>query len=174
MRRALKEAASGVVTRIQRLLDFANDRGLKASLGYCGNDVTIRRPAVIEVPERVFIEDKVSIASFLHIWGNAGVRIGSKTMIGSHVAITTATHDPDASLMSETLIERPVVIEHQVWIGAHVVIMPGVTIGAQSVVAAGAVVLTDVPPGTIVAGVPAKVLRVKNPSDATPRIDVAE
>ncbi|MGA3308101.1 MAG: DapH/DapD/GlmU-related protein, partial [Xanthobacteraceae bacterium] len=153
MRQALKIVASPFFTRVQRLLDFANDRALKASLGHCGTDVAIWRPVAIEVPDKVFIENHVTIASFLHIWGNAGVRIGRETMIGSHVAITTATHDPDAWIMNETLVERPVVIEHHVWIGAHAIIMPGVTIGAHAVVGAGSVVLTDVPSGSVVAGV---------------------
>jgi acetyltransferase-like isoleucine patch superfamily enzyme len=53
----------------------------------------------------------------------------------------------------------PIVIEDNVWLGANVVVMPGVTIGKHSVVAAGSVVTKDVPPDTIVAGVPAKVVK---------------
>ena len=56
----------------------------------------------------------------------------------------------------------PIVIEDNVWIGANVAIMPGVTIGKHSVVAAGSVVTTDVPPDSVVAGVPAKVVRTLN------------
>lgn len=159
MRQMLKEVAINALMRFERLLDLARERRLKASLGHCGKDVSIRQPSVIEVPRNVMIDDHVSIASFLHIWGNAGVRIGSRTIIASHVAITTATHDPDAVDMYHSLIERPVVIEHDVWIGAHAVIMPGVTIGAHSVVGAGAIVRHDVASGTIVAGVPATFLR---------------
>jgi len=54
---------------------------------------------------------------------------------------------------------KPVVIEDDVWIGANAVVLPGVTIGARSVVGAGAVVVKDVAPKTIVAGVPARVIR---------------
>ena len=54
---------------------------------------------------------------------------------------------------------EPITIETNVWIGATATILPGVTIGANSVVAAGAVVTRDVPPATLVAGVPAKVIR---------------
>jgi acetyltransferase-like isoleucine patch superfamily enzyme len=162
------------LTPVLQLFDFARDRRLKASLGHCGENVVIRQPSVIEVPENVFIEDRVGIASFLHIWGNARVTIGARTMIGSHVAITTGTHDPDALVMRDTLIEQPVVIEHDVWIGTHAVIMPGVTIGAYSVVAAGSVVRTDIAPGCIVAGVPAKIVRQKNLLEGGNQIAVAE
>ena len=53
----------------------------------------------------------------------------------------------------------PVVIEDNVWIGANVTVMPGVTIGKHSVVAAGSVVTTDIPPDTMAAGVPAKIIK---------------
>jgi maltose O-acetyltransferase len=163
MRHPLRELAIGALMRVQRLLNSTNDRALRASLGHCGRNVVIRQPAVIETPQYVFIDDDVSIASFLHIWGNAGVRIGSRTMIASHVAIATATHDPDAIDMYRSLVEYPVVIEHDVWIGAHAVIMPGVRIGAHSIVAAASVVRHDVAAGTIVAGVPARYLRQRGP-----------
>jgi maltose O-acetyltransferase len=64
--------------------------------------------------------------------------------------------------MQSTLLMREVVIEEDVWIGAHAIIMPGVTIGRGAVVGAGAVVTTDVEPRAIVVGVPAKVLKFRN------------
>ena len=54
---------------------------------------------------------------------------------------------------------KPVVIEDDIWIGANAVILPGVTIGHHTVVAAGAVVTKDVPPHSLVAGVPAKIIK---------------
>jgi acetyltransferase-like isoleucine patch superfamily enzyme len=161
----LKRLAIRFLNALQGKLDLAKDRAIRAALGYCGADVRIRHPVVIEVPQNVFISDNVSIASFLHIWGSGKVTIGRGTMIASHVAITSATHDPDALLMNRTLIARPVVIEDNVWIGAHAVIMPGVVVGANSVVAAGSVVLKDVVPNTVVAGVPAKLVREKDRSE---------
>jgi maltose O-acetyltransferase len=142
-------------------LEKARERRLKTALAFCGQGVRIRQPTVIEVPRNVSIEDHVSIASFVHMWGNGGIRIGPRTMIASHVAITSATHDPDAPFMSTTSIAEPVTIENDVWIGSHSVIFPGVTIGAHAVIAAGSVVRSDVAPHTIVAGVPARFIRDK-------------
>jgi len=73
--------------------------------------------------------------------------------------ITSVTHDPRVSPFRDKNVFLPVHIEDNVWIGAGAVILPGVRIGRGSIVAAGAVVREDVPPGALVAGVPAKVKR---------------
>lgn len=82
------------------------------------------------------------------------LRIGDNVSISPEVAILTASHRvDDPSFRVET---RPVVIEDHVWVGTRALILPGVTLGRGSVVAAGAVVTRDVPPLAIVAGVPAR------------------
>jgi len=83
-----------------------------------------------------------------------GVKIGENVSISPQVAISTAAH---SALDPKFRVEiRPVVIEDNVWIGMRATILGGVTLGRGCVVAAGAVVTKDVPPLTIVAGVPAK------------------
>jgi maltose O-acetyltransferase len=83
-----------------------------------------------------------------------GVTIGDNVSISPQVAISTAAHSAvDRGFRVEI---RPVAIEDNVWIGMRATILGGVTLGRGSVVAAGAVVTKDVPPLTIVAGVPAK------------------
>lgn len=88
--------------------------------------------------------------------GRAPLRIGNHVDIASDVKIFTSEHD----LSSEDFrpVEHPVVIEDYVFVGPNVVILPGVTIGKGAVVAAGAVVTKDVSAGSIVGGVPAKVI----------------
>lgn len=147
------------VTGLHAALPKAQERALKTQLKSCGREVTIRQPTVIEVPERVSIGDGVSIASFVHMWGNCGIEIGPRTMIASHVAITSVTHDLTADQMNTTRVEQPVVIGADVWIGAHAVIFPGVTIGNHAVIAAGAMVRDDVAAYAVVAGAPAKLVR---------------
>lgn len=78
-------------------------------------------------------------------------------MIGSHVAISSLTHDYQQSNMSETIIAKPVFVDNEVWIGSHAVIMPGITLGKGAVIGAGSVVTKDVPPYAIVYGVPGKI-----------------
>ena len=87
-----------------------------------------------------------------------GISIGDGSMIGMNVAIATLNHGLDLETRNTTF-SSPVVIGKNVWIGSNATILPGVTIGDNSVVAAGAVVTKDVPENTVVAGVPAKFLK---------------
>ena len=87
-----------------------------------------------------------------------GITVGDCTLIGHQVTVATINHDMDPDMRgSMTLL--PVSIGSNVWIGDHATILPGVTIGDGSVIAAGAVVTKDVPPMTVVAGVPARPMR---------------
>src|SRR5215831_3093031 len=91
---------------------------------------------------------------------NAPITIGNEVVIGHHVMIITDDHEigPPWRRCGDR-VARPVVIEDGVWIAARATLLPGVTIGRGSVVAAGALVNRDVPPNTLVGGVPARVLR---------------
>lgn len=87
-----------------------------------------------------------------------GITIGDRTLIGHQVVLATLNH----GLLPERRNEfspAPIVIGSDVWIGSHATILPGVTIGDGAIVAAGAVVTKDVPPRTVVAGVPARVIK---------------
>lgn len=88
------------------------------------------------------------------------VHIGNNVMIAPHVLITTVGHplSPKGRLQG-LCTHKPIVIEDNVWIGGHATILPGVRIGKNAVVAAGALVNKDVPANALVAGVPARVLR---------------
>jgi acetyltransferase-like isoleucine patch superfamily enzyme len=88
-----------------------------------------------------------------------GIRIGNSVMIAPKVSLITGGHPLPLAERREYLSFAPIVIEDHVWIGTGAVITQGVTIGAGAVVAAGAVVTRDVPSGTMVAGVPAQVIK---------------
>jgi acetyltransferase-like isoleucine patch superfamily enzyme len=90
-----------------------------------------------------------------------GITIGDGTMIGMNVTIATLNHGLSLDTRNTTY-PSPVNIGDNVWIGSNATILPGVTIGDNSVVAAGAVVTKDVPENTVVAGVPAKVVKKIN------------
>jgi acetyltransferase-like isoleucine patch superfamily enzyme len=119
-------------------------------------DVAGRRPAAPRL--------RLGTATFV----NAGCRfdvsaeitIGENVSVGHEVLVLTQTHEIGLSgHRAGVLRARPVVIEDGCWIGARAVILPGVRVGRGAIVAAGAVVTGDVPPDTLVAGVPAHPIR---------------
>lgn len=88
-----------------------------------------------------------------------GLAIGDDVMIGPNVSIITSGHPVEPSRRRDFVVAKPIAIERNVWIGAGATIIVGVTVGENSVVAAGAVVTRDVPPNTLVGGNPATVIR---------------
>ena len=87
-----------------------------------------------------------------------GITIGDGSLIGHGSTLMTLNHGMDPARRGD-MVPAPIVIGRRVWLGASVTVVPGVTIGDGAVVGAGAVVTKDVPPDTIVAGVPARVIR---------------
>ena len=90
------------------------------------------------------------------------VSIGSHVNLAQGIVVTALNHqflDASKRIDQQGITTRAVVIGDDVWIGANAVVLPGVTVGNHSVVAAGAVVTKDVPPHTVVGGVPAKVIK---------------
>ena len=148
-----------------------------------GKHSVIHRSARMDTPPyRIFsLGDYSVIESFACINNAVGdVMIGSHTRIGLHntiigpvvigshvnlaqgITVTALNHnfdDTQKRIDEQGVSTIPVTIEDDVWIGANAVILPGVTIGNHCVVAAGAVVTKDVPPHSLVAGVPAKVIK---------------
>lgn len=111
----------------------------------------------------------------------ANITIGERVSIGPQTMMLTTSHDiGPAEHRCGPKVCQPIVIERGSWIGARCIILPGVTIGSGSVVAAGAVVNRDVPAHSVVAGVPARVIRSldaarvphqeKSTKDTLPRI----
>src|SRR6218665_53646 len=87
-----------------------------------------------------------------------GITIEDEVLIGPKVNLITENH-PINPNERRSLIAKPIVIKRKAWIGASATILPGVTVGENSIVAAGAVVSKDVPDNTIVGGIPAKFIR---------------
>lgn len=88
-----------------------------------------------------------------------GIFIGDRTLIGHNAVITTINHCPDVEKRAN-MIPESVHIGSDVWFGASVTVLPGVSIGDGAVIAAGAVVTKDIPPRTVAAGVPARVIKM--------------
>jgi acetyltransferase-like isoleucine patch superfamily enzyme len=88
-----------------------------------------------------------------------GLDIADDVMIGPNVSLITSGHPLETSRRRTTTIGKPIVIEENVWIAAGAIIIGGVTVGENAVVAAGSVVTHDIPSNTLVGGNPAKVIR---------------
>ena len=117
----------------------------------------------IHIGENVFINH---LCSFLDI---AKITLEDFVMVGPRVTIITDNHPTDPATR-RSLQAQPVTIERNVWLAANCTILPGVTVGENSVVAAGAVVSKDVPPNVVVAGVPAKIIKQLKPPESVSEI----
>jgi acetyltransferase-like isoleucine patch superfamily enzyme len=155
------------------------------ALAACGRGVVIEPGALVFHPENVHLADEVYVGhyailkgyyinelrigrgswigqqAFLHAAG--GITVGVRVGIGPGARILTSRHAlsgdlPDTAIMDRPLEFAPVVLEDGCDIGVGAIILPGVTVGANAQVGAGAVVTRDVAPGAVVVGVPARPL----------------
>ena len=87
-----------------------------------------------------------------------GITLADNVLVGPNATIISVNHPLDPQKRHEVEM-KPVLIDENAWLGANSTILPGVTVGKNAVVAAGAVVTKDVPANTVVAGVPAKIIK---------------
>ena len=135
-----------------------------------GGRVTLGEGAVIRAGAMLLpssgsisIGNRTSINHYTVINGEGGVTIGDSVMVAAFVAMFAANHhfdDPTLSILEQgTSTKGGIKIEDDVWIGTHVVILDGVIIGKGSVIGAGSIVTKNVPPYSVVMGVPGKTVR---------------
>jgi galactoside O-acetyltransferase len=118
----------------------------------------------ISAPDKVFIGNNVTINRFTLIDASEGgkIFIGDNCLIGPYVLIRSADHsfiDTDLPIRSQGHIKGDIIIEDNCWIGGHVTITRNVTIGKGSIVGANSVVTKNIPPFSIAAGSPAKIIK---------------
>lgn len=122
--------------------------------------------------ENIEIGTHVRIQPYCAIWAspNGKIRIGQYSGLGPGTVVFSSNHQyvPGVPFYRQPWTEKDVTIGTDVWVGAGCVILPGVTIGDGAIVAAGSVVTKDVPPGSVVAGVPARAIKERVP-DPAPR-----
>ena len=117
-------------------------------------EIAVGTGATLDIGERVFINYGCSIVA------NQLVRIGPRCSIGTHaILMDNDFHRIEPERRDERPESRPIVLEENVWLGARVTVLRGVTIGAGSAIGAGSVVTRDVPPRSVAAGLPARVIR---------------
>jgi len=129
-----------------------------------GKNPKIWRDVWVDEYRHLVIGDNVSVGKSVMLLAIGGISVGNNVMIGHGAQIISAGHhipEDEESMRFSGLEVAPIKIEDNSWIGAGAIILPGVTIGQGAVVAAGAVVSRDVEALTIVAGVPAKLIRTR-------------
>lgn len=138
----------------------ARNEILRQLLGKLGKSPAFDGPFLCDYGFNIEIGDHFYANVNLVVLDAAKVSIGNNVFIAPNVGIYTSGHPLDASRRNQGLeYAYPVVIGNNVWIGAGAQILPGVTVGTCSVIAAGAIVTRDVPDGVIAAGNPATILR---------------
>lgn len=117
---------------------------------------------------RILIGRNVQINDYVHIGSVSSVSIGNNVLIASKVFISDHNHgsysglehsSPEEPPALRPIVSNPVVIEDNVWIGEFVSVLPGVKIGAGSIIGANSVVTSDIPSNSIAVGVPARVIK---------------
>ncbi|QPZ38859.1 sugar O-acetyltransferase [Paramicrobacterium chengjingii] len=120
--------------------------------------VTVFPPFASDFGKNITLGKRVFINSGCRFQDQAGVTIGDDCLIGHNAVFATLNHDIDP-LHRADMHPGPITLGNNVWLGANVTVLPGVTIGEDAVVGAASVVTKDVPPGMIVVGSPARIVR---------------
>lgn len=120
--------------------------------------VTLFPPFSTDFGKNITLGKRIFINSGCRFQDQGGIRIGDDCLIGHNTVLATLNHDLDPAKRAD-LHPAPIVIGRNVWIGANVTVLPGVTIGDNAVVAAASVVTRDVPRDAVVVGSPARVVR---------------
>jgi acetyltransferase-like isoleucine patch superfamily enzyme len=128
-----------------------------------GKSTPVSASARFNHPQNITIGDRSNINRNCMIWAgdNAKVIIGKDCLTGPGVTIIASKYDVKGRniVRSYPPFERDIIIEDDVWLGANVVVLPGVKIGKGAIVGAGSVITKDIPPYAIVTGIPGKIIK---------------
>ena len=128
-----------------------------------GSGVFIGRGTILSCKNGdIVIDDHANIGFNCEIFSGGRVRLGKHTLVAAYTYLVGGDHAharTDAPVLHQDRIARGIEVDDNVWLGAHVVVADGVTIGRDAIVGAGAVVRDEIPPFAVAAGVPARVIR---------------
>jgi acetyltransferase-like isoleucine patch superfamily enzyme len=131
-----------------------------------GDDVWLSRGCYVVAyrDAEVWMGDRAYVGHRCLLYGHGGIRVGRDVLMANDVQLICGNHTfarRDLPIRAQPTVERPIVIEDDVWLGASAIVLGGVTVGRGSVVGAGAVVTHDLPPYSIARGVPAQVVGMR-------------
>ena len=133
---------------------------LSELLGELAEGAHVRPPLSVDYGTYIRVGRGTFINSNLTALDVAPITIGEDCQIGPNVQLLTPTHPLEPQLRRDKLeAAQPITLRDNVWIGGGAIILPGITVGENSVIGAGAVVTRDVPPNVVAAGNPARVVR---------------
>lgn len=128
----------------------------------CGKNVVIMNSFTFRSPNNILIGNNTFINYGCFLDGSGGLMIGNDCQLAQNVSIFTANHifeRSDIPIKDQGYARKSVKIGDDIWIGANVIILPGVKIGRGCVIGAGAVVTKSIPAWSVVGGIPAKILK---------------
>lgn len=171
-----EELAGTQLTYLDRLFEYnqlkpsqkAEKKALlKEMFGHIGENCYIETPFRANWGgKNVYFGDGVYANFNLVLVDDAEIHVGNYVMMGPNVVICAATHPISPEIRKKTAqYNLPVRIEDNVWLGANCIILPGVTIGENSVIGAGSIVTKDIPANVVAVGSPCRVLREINEND---------
>ena len=148
-------------TQIRPTLLKERNAYLQKMLGQCDETTFINQPFFCDYGQHIRVGKRFFANFNWTVLDEAYVTIGDDCFIGPNVSIYTACHSTDP-IQRNTRQEwaQPVTIGNNAWIGGSVTILPGVTIGDNVTIGAGSVVVKDIPSGVVVAGNPAKIIKI--------------
>lgn len=132
----------------------------KELFGHTGENIYVHPPLHIDYGRHINIGENFYANMDCIFLDVNYINIGNNVMFGPRVSLYTAGHPIDPTIRNDQLeFGQAINIEDNVWIGGSATILPGVTVGKNSIVAAGAIVTKNVPPNTVVGGNPAKIIK---------------
>lgn len=132
---------------------------------YCGKNITIDSDVWINQPENISIGEETFIGRNVYLNAYDSITIGSFCGIAAGCKIITGNHDVNnlkIEFKYEAILTAPIIINDGVWLGYNVIVLPGVTLGKGCVVGAGSVVTKSFDDYSVIAGVPAKLIKMRN------------
>lgn len=132
--------------------------------GHVGTNVLIQTNVTIEGHDKFSVGNNSFINRGTWIWALGTITIGNNVIIGPYTILASGNHKYDCLdrlIRQQGIALKPIVIEDDVWIGAHAIVLPGVTIGRGSVIGAGAVVTNDIPAYSVAVGIPARIVKFR-------------